>query len=69
LEQRGYVRRRTLDTDRRVKMVEITEGGEAAKAKALEVLFDPPQSVTSLSQEEQLVLRDLIRKVRSAGAS
>lgn len=69
LEQRGYVQRRTLDTDRRVKVVEITEGGEIAKAKALEVLFDPPAAIDSLNHEEQLILRDLIRKVRDADAA
>jgi DNA-binding MarR family transcriptional regulator len=66
LEQRGYVQRRTVDTDRRVKVVAITEAGEAAKAKALEVLFDPPESINALDRKEQTALRDLIRKVRAA---
>ncbi len=66
LEERGYVQRRTLETDRRVKLVEITEGGQAAKAKALDVLFDPPPSVNSLSAKDQVTLRNLIRKIRAA---
>jgi DNA-binding MarR family transcriptional regulator len=66
LEQRGYVQRRTLDTDRRVKVVTITDAGEAAKAKAMEVLFDPPESINALDRKEQTALRNLIRKVRAA---
>jgi DNA-binding MarR family transcriptional regulator len=66
LEQRGYVQRRVPDTDRRVKVVEITATGEAAKAKALQVLFDPPAAITSLNRKDQVALRDLIRKVRAA---
>ena len=66
LEERGYVQRRTLETDRRVKLVEITEGGEAARAKALAVLFDPPPSIELLSAKDQLTLRNILRKVRVA---
>jgi DNA-binding MarR family transcriptional regulator len=66
LEERGYAQRRTLETDRRVKVVEITEAGEAARAKALDVLFDPPPSINALSAKDQLGLRNLIRKVRAA---
>jgi DNA-binding MarR family transcriptional regulator len=66
LEQRGYVHRRTPDTDRRVKVVELTDLGEVARAKALEVLMVPPPSITSLDLRDQVALRDLIRKVRAA---
>jgi DNA-binding MarR family transcriptional regulator len=69
LEERGYVQRRPLETDRRVKLVEITEAGEAARAKGLDVLFDPPPSINSLSSKDQLALRNLIRKVRGAESS
>lgn len=64
LEERGYVERRVLPTDRRVKVVHITEQGEKAKAKALTILHDPPQAMTALDEDEQLTLRNLLRKVR-----
>ncbi|MDP9075372.1 MAG: MarR family transcriptional regulator, partial [Actinomycetota bacterium] len=64
LEQQGFVRRRTPDADRRVKVVEITKVGEKAKAKVLDRLYEPPPSIAKLDDEEQRVLRDLIRKVR-----
>ena len=64
LERRGYVIRRTHPTDRRIKVVQLTEAGEQAKGKAMEVMFDPPPAITSLSLKDQKTLRDLIRKVR-----
>ncbi len=64
LEERGYVERKVLATDRRVKLVHITELGEQAKAKALALLHHPPAAMTALGPEDQVVLRDLLRKVR-----
>lgn len=69
LEQRGYATRNTLPTDRRVKVVNITDAGEAAKAKALTVLFEPPKAVMALSDRDQVALRNLLRKLRAAGES
>jgi len=66
LEQRGYAQRRVPEGDRRVKVVEITEAGEAARTKALEVLYDPPACIGSLSRKDQVALRDVLRKVHSA---
>lgn len=68
LEERGYVERQVLPTDRRVKIVRITALGEEAKAKALECLHDPPPGVTGLDDSEQLLLRDLLRMVRGTAA-
>lgn len=66
LEERGYVERRVLATDRRVKVVQVTALGEQAKARALERLHEPPASVTALDPADQIALRDLLRKVRAA---
>jgi DNA-binding MarR family transcriptional regulator len=68
LEERGYVERRVLATDRRVKVVQVTSLGEQAKAKALERLHEPPAAITSLALDDQVALRDLLRKVRAAAA-
>jgi DNA-binding MarR family transcriptional regulator len=65
LEERGYAARRPHPTDRRIKVVEITELGEKAKAKALDRLYEPPASLAALTPDEQRTLRDLLRKVRS----
>ncbi len=69
LEERGYVERKVLATDRRVKLVHITELGERAKAKALACLHDPPAAVTALDPADQVLLRDLLRQVRRAATS
>lgn len=67
LEERGYVERRVLPSDRRVKVVHLTPAGEQAKARALERLHDPPESITALDPADQEALRDLLRKVRDLG--
>jgi len=64
LEERGYVERLVLSTDRRVKLVHITALGEEAKARALACLHQPPAAMTALDPLEQVALRDLLRKVR-----
>jgi DNA-binding MarR family transcriptional regulator len=65
LEERAYVERRVLATDRRVKVVQITPLGERAKARAFERLHEPPAAITALDPADQQALRDLLRKVRS----
>lgn len=66
LEERGYVERRVLATDRRVKVVQVTPLGEKAKARALERLHEPPAAITALDPADQVALRDLLRKMRAA---
>jgi len=63
LEERGYVERQVLPTDRRVKIVKITRAGEEARARALEHLQEPPAWVTALDPGDQEALRDILRKV------
>ena len=65
LEERGYVERLPHPRDRRVKMVAITALGDKAKAKALDVLHEPPPSMAKLNVMEQRALRDLLRKMTS----
>ena len=66
LEGLGYVERRILPTDRRVKTVVITKGGLAAQAKAQKVLHKAPASMQALTATEQRQLRDLMRKLVAA---
>lgn len=68
LEDRGLTERRPHPTDRRVKMIALTEEGVAAKKRAYEVLYQPPSSFGSLTAAEQRQLRDLLRKVADADA-
>jgi DNA-binding MarR family transcriptional regulator len=66
LEALGYVERRILPTDRRVKTVVVTRAGLAAKAKAQKILHKAPESMQALTRAEQRQLRDLIRKLVAA---
>ena len=63
LEERGLVARRPHPTDRRVKMIALTEEGIEARKRAFEVLHEPPPSFGALTAAEQRQLRDLLRKV------
>ncbi|MEY2398891.1 MAG: hypothetical protein QOJ00_2065 [Actinomycetota bacterium] len=69
LESLGYVERRILPTDRRVKTVVVTRAGMRAKAKAEKVLHRAPESMHALTVSEQRQLRDLVRKLASAAES
>jgi DNA-binding MarR family transcriptional regulator len=68
LEERGLTERRPHPTDRRVKMIALTEEGIAARKRAFEVLHEPPSSFSALTAAEQRQLRDLLRKVADADA-
>ena len=70
LEERGYVVRQPHASDRRIKVVAITELGEKAKATAIARLHEPPTAMLdALTQNEQRTLRDLLRKVRDSQSS
>ncbi len=66
LEALGYVERRILPTDRRVRTIVITRAGTAAQARAKRVLHRAPESMRALTAAEQRTLRDLLRKLIAA---
>jgi DNA-binding MarR family transcriptional regulator len=66
LEERRLVERRPHPTDRRVKMIVLTEEGVAVRDRAFERLSEPPASFGVLTGAEQRQLRDLLRKLASA---
>jgi DNA-binding MarR family transcriptional regulator len=68
LEERGLIERRPHPTDRRVKMIALTEEGIVARKRAFDVLYVPPSSFSALTAAEQRQLRDLLRKVADADA-
>jgi DNA-binding MarR family transcriptional regulator len=63
LEQRGLARRRPHPTDRRIKVIELTEQGAALAIRVRTVLDEPPASFAGLSEEDATVLLGLIRMV------
>jgi DNA-binding MarR family transcriptional regulator len=66
LEERRLVERRPHPTDRRVKMIALTDEGVAVRDRAFERLSEPPASFDVLTGAEQRQLRDLLRKVALA---
>jgi DNA-binding MarR family transcriptional regulator len=66
LQERGLAERRPSPTDRRVKTVVLTAEGRAQRARALELLAEPPSAFAALSSTEQRQLRDLLGKLVAA---
>jgi len=62
LEDRGFVRRRPSERDRRVKMLEVTPEGARVRAKLHERLSRPPEALARLSEEDARTLRDLLAR-------
>ena len=64
LEQKGLAKGNTDSTDRRIKIVQITDAGRACFAKAL-VYADNSETylLSALTKEEQLLFNLLLKKV------
>jgi DNA-binding MarR family transcriptional regulator len=62
LEERGLVERRTAAHDRRVKMLVVTDEGAAIRTKVVERLASVPSPLTKLSRDDQIALRDILRR-------
>jgi|Tabmets5t2r1_1033131.scaffolds.fasta_scaffold74794_2 MarR family transcriptional regulator, organic hydroperoxide resistance regulator len=62
LEARGLIERRSLETDRRVKIIRLTPEGQRVRAEVVERMSSPPEEIAALSLESQLALRDALRE-------
>ena len=63
LEEPGLADRVVSPTDRRVKRVQITEAGVAAKDRAMDVLSTPPKAMDRLSAAETRTLAAILRRL------
>ena len=63
LEERGFVERRAMAGDRRVKVVVLTALGVKMKAALLEALYEPPSELLELSLADLKALRDGVEKL------
>jgi MarR family transcriptional regulator, organic hydroperoxide resistance regulator len=62
LEDRGLVERRPGERDRRVKMLTITERGAQIRDALGARLSEPPEPLASLPPDDQVALRDIMRR-------
>lgn len=63
LEEKGLVERRAHPSDRRIKVISLTEEGALLAKRARAELADPPPVFDSLTDTEAAQLRDLMRKL------
>ncbi|HEX8066765.1 MAG TPA: MarR family transcriptional regulator [Thermoleophilaceae bacterium] len=65
LEGRGLVERRADPSDRRVKLLVLTEEGQRVRGELVKRMSEPPPQIASLPAADQRTLRDILR--RAAG--
>jgi DNA-binding MarR family transcriptional regulator len=58
LEERALAERRTVATDRRVKLVVLTTRGAAIRGRVLQRFFEPPPELLELSRADLEALRE-----------
>jgi DNA-binding MarR family transcriptional regulator len=63
LEQRGLAQRRSVPTDRRVKLVVLTPLGAKTRADLLEGVYQPPPELLQLDRAELEALRGALAKL------
>jgi DNA-binding MarR family transcriptional regulator len=68
LEAKGYVVRRTSPSDRRVKILELTESGRAMYERLDALMFTPPPELAALSREDLLFLARIGERLASPDA-
>jgi MarR family transcriptional regulator, organic hydroperoxide resistance regulator len=66
LEEKGLVKRRPSEQDRRVKLIELTAAGRGVSAKLNEAVERPPAWLQRLSEADQVTLRDLLERAADA---
>jgi DNA-binding MarR family transcriptional regulator len=62
LEARGLVQRQSAEGDRRVKALTITPKGMKLREQVVELMIQPPEAIATLSEEDQLALRDILAR-------
>ena len=69
LETAGLAERQSHPTDRRVKMVALSQSGMQALTQVHKVLGEPPASFAALTTDELVELQQLLAKLASSEAS
>ncbi|SRR5581483_1648277 len=67
LEERGLVERRNDPSDRRVKLLALTDDGRRVRSELLARLSEPPEPIRSLPAADARALRDILRRALAGG--
>jgi DNA-binding MarR family transcriptional regulator len=67
LEERGLAERRSVPTDRRVKLVVLTDQGDELRQRVLDRFFEPPPEVLEMNRSDLEALRDAAARLPVAG--
>jgi DNA-binding MarR family transcriptional regulator len=62
LAAHGLVERREAEHDRRVRMLVVTPRGAEVRTRLLEAMQEVPAALAALSEADQRVLRDVLRR-------
>jgi DNA-binding MarR family transcriptional regulator len=62
LEAQGLVERHEAEHDRRVRMLVVTERGADVRSRVDEAVQQVPEPLAALEPEDQLALRDILRR-------
>ncbi len=63
LESRGLIRRHAGETDRRVKVLELTRAGARLRSTVIERMTQPPARLDRLTASEQQALVKILRRL------
>jgi DNA-binding MarR family transcriptional regulator len=69
LEARGLIERRPSPTDRRVKLLVLTDEGARLRETAYRQMTTPPPEIAALSLKHKRALRDALREAAGAAQS
>jgi DNA-binding MarR family transcriptional regulator len=69
LEEAGIARREAHPTDRRIKVIVLTDAGRHLAELTREALGTPPPAFGALTASEMSALRDLMRKLAQGGGT
>jgi MarR family transcriptional regulator, organic hydroperoxide resistance regulator len=67
LEDRILAVRKPSETDRRIKVIELSGQGDVMRAEALGRLSEPPDWLRKLSAADKRALRDVLKRAHGAG--
>jgi MarR family transcriptional regulator, organic hydroperoxide resistance regulator len=62
LEARGLIERRDSPSDRRVKLIVLTDDGVEARERIRARLHEPPAPIAALSSADKRILRDVLQR-------